>query len=156
MSTKRPVDPIPEEFASYEEAAAFWDSHSTADYPDAFRPVETVTELRGRHLCSPAAKKARVADLIYREKTVGLSPEEKTELDGYMATEHRLRLAKARARRREPADDFAQEVAAVRSNRELMQFLKERSQETKTYTPGQVRAELGLAIPKPTEQLVYA
>ena len=49
MSKKKRVDPIPEEFASYEEAAEFWDTHDTADYPDAFRTVEVVTEFRGRH-----------------------------------------------------------------------------------------------------------
>ncbi len=46
---KRHVDPIPEEFASYEEAAEFWDTHDTTDYPDAFRPVEVIAEFRGRH-----------------------------------------------------------------------------------------------------------
>jgi hypothetical protein len=41
--------------------------------------------------------KARVADLILREKTEGLSDEEKSELDHYMQIEHLMRLAKARA-----------------------------------------------------------
>ena len=45
-----------------------------------------------------AAAKERVADLIYREKTTGLSPDEKSELDHYMQMEHLMRLAKARAR----------------------------------------------------------
>ena len=45
-----------------------------------------------------AAVKERVADLIYQEKTVGLSPDEKAELDHYMQLEHLMRLAKARAR----------------------------------------------------------
>ena len=39
MPRKKPIDPIPEEFASYEEAAEFWDTHDTTDYPDAFRTV---------------------------------------------------------------------------------------------------------------------
>jgi hypothetical protein len=34
------VDPIPNEFASYEDAAEFWDTHDTTDYPDAFQSVE--------------------------------------------------------------------------------------------------------------------
>ena len=34
------VDPIPDEFATYEDAAAFWDTHDTTDYPDAFQTVE--------------------------------------------------------------------------------------------------------------------
>jgi hypothetical protein len=46
---KEYVDPIPEEFASYEEAAEFWDTHDTTDYPDAFLTVEAVTEFRGRY-----------------------------------------------------------------------------------------------------------
>jgi len=34
------VDPIPNEFAHYEDAAEFWDTHDTTDYPDAFQTVE--------------------------------------------------------------------------------------------------------------------
>lgn len=34
------VDPIPDEFATYEDAAAFWDTHDITDYPDAFQTVE--------------------------------------------------------------------------------------------------------------------
>jgi len=47
---------------------------------------------------SPAAK-AHVADLLAREKTTGLSEEEKSELDHFVELEHLMRLAKARARR---------------------------------------------------------
>lgn len=46
-----------------------------------------------------AAAKARVADLVSREKTTGLSPEERSELDHFVELEHIMRLAKARARR---------------------------------------------------------
>lgn len=42
--------------------------------------------------------KDRVADLIVREKTEGLTHDEKSELDVYMQLEHIMRLAKARAR----------------------------------------------------------
>lgn len=42
--------------------------------------------------------KARVADLIAREKTTGLSPDETAELNDYLRLEHIMRLAKARAR----------------------------------------------------------
>jgi hypothetical protein len=41
----------------------------------------------------------RVEDLIHREKTSGLSPDNKSELDHYLELEHIMRLAKARARR---------------------------------------------------------
>lgn len=43
------------------------------------------------------ATQARVADLIHREKTTGLSPDETSELNHYMQIEHLMRLAKARA-----------------------------------------------------------
>jgi len=49
MTKKKRIDPIPEEFASYEEAAEFWDTHDTTDYPEAFRSVEAVVELKARH-----------------------------------------------------------------------------------------------------------
>jgi hypothetical protein len=39
-----------------------------------------------------------VDKLIRREKTVGLSPDETTELDHFLQLEHLMRLAKARAR----------------------------------------------------------
>lgn len=48
MSDKRKqVDPIPEEFASYEEAAEFWDTHDTTDYPESFETVSVEAEFRG-------------------------------------------------------------------------------------------------------------
>jgi predicted DNA binding CopG/RHH family protein len=38
--TKKPTSKKPIlEFASLEEEAAFWDTHSTADYESAFKPV---------------------------------------------------------------------------------------------------------------------
>ncbi len=43
---KKRVDPIPDEFARCEEAAEFWDSHDTLDYPGAFSSVEVRTEFR--------------------------------------------------------------------------------------------------------------
>jgi hypothetical protein len=45
-----------------------------------------------------AEARARVESLIRKEKTDGLTPGEKTELDDFMALEHLMRLAKARAR----------------------------------------------------------
>jgi hypothetical protein len=48
MTKKKHLEPIPEEFTTYEEAGEFWDAHDTADYPDAFRTVEVVAELRRR------------------------------------------------------------------------------------------------------------
>lgn len=47
----------------------------------------------------PSAKaQRRVAELVEREKAVGLCPEEKAELDHFMELEHILRMAKAKAK----------------------------------------------------------
>jgi predicted DNA binding CopG/RHH family protein len=49
MSDKqKQIDPLPEEFASYEEAAEFWDMHDTTDYLDSFEPVAFEAALRRR------------------------------------------------------------------------------------------------------------
>jgi|TARA_B100000315_G_C14527863_1_gene564714 hypothetical protein len=45
MTEKKHVDPIPEEFDTLEEAAEFWDTHDTMDYPDAFRDEEIEYEI---------------------------------------------------------------------------------------------------------------
>jgi len=73
---------------AYEEIADFIAAEIKADSLLAFQP-------------SNAAKK-RVETLIRREKTAGLSPEETSELNHYLALEHILTLAKARARARLP------------------------------------------------------
>jgi hypothetical protein len=69
---------------AYEEVVDFIAAGTTPSGVVAFRPSE--------------ATKARVADLIHRQKTTGLSPEETAELNHYLQLEHLMRLAKARAR----------------------------------------------------------
>jgi predicted transcriptional regulator len=49
MTNKKKIDPIPETFNSYEEAAEFWDTHDTTDYPENWHPVKVISEFRGRH-----------------------------------------------------------------------------------------------------------
>jgi hypothetical protein len=72
------------ETKAYEEVVEFIAAGTSPSSVIAFQPSDEVKE--------------RVADLIYREKTVGLSADEKVELDHYMQLEHLMRLAKARAR----------------------------------------------------------
>lgn len=48
MGKRKNVEPIPEEFISYEKAAEFWDSHDTTDYPEAFSDVAVEVDLKGR------------------------------------------------------------------------------------------------------------
>lgn len=42
MPKAKRVEPIPTEFASYEKAAEFWETHDTTDYPGAFRTAGAV------------------------------------------------------------------------------------------------------------------
>lgn len=69
---------------AYEEIVEFIASGST--------PEEVA------HFEASPETKLRAEDLIHREKTVGLEPEEVSELDHYLKIEHLMRLAKARAR----------------------------------------------------------
>jgi hypothetical protein len=55
MGKKKPIDPIPEEFATYQDAAEFRDTHDTAHYPGAFRTVKVVSKLRQSHYEIPIA-----------------------------------------------------------------------------------------------------
>jgi len=66
----------------YDEVIEFIASSSPQNVI-AFRPSEEA--------------KARVADLIFREKTEGLSDDEKSEVDLCLQIEHLLRAAKVRA-----------------------------------------------------------
>ncbi len=70
---------------AYEEIVDFIASGATPDNIVAFRPSK--------------AAKARVAELIRREKNEGLNAEERSELDHFMQLEHLMRLVKARAQR---------------------------------------------------------
>jgi hypothetical protein len=42
------IDSLPDRFSTYEEAAEFWDTHDTSDYPDDFETVPVTSELRRR------------------------------------------------------------------------------------------------------------
>jgi len=42
------IDVLPEEFASYDEAAEFWDSHDTTDYHANFEAVTVQSQLKRR------------------------------------------------------------------------------------------------------------
>ena len=46
-------DPIPESFASLEEAAEFWDSHSTADYDELMSDAHFNVNLQRRIFLIP-------------------------------------------------------------------------------------------------------
>lgn len=69
---------------AYDEIVGFIASGTTPDSVVAFHPSE--------------ATKTRVADLIHREKTIGLTDNETSELNHYMQLEHLMRLVKVRVR----------------------------------------------------------
>lgn len=69
---------------AYEEIVEFIARGTTPNNVAAFRPSEQTKE--------------RVAELIQREKTSGITSEEESELNHYLQLEHLMRLAKARAR----------------------------------------------------------
>ena len=48
-STKKQIDPLPDEFKSYQEAAEFWDTHSITDYEEFLEPVELDVDIQRRH-----------------------------------------------------------------------------------------------------------
>jgi hypothetical protein len=71
----------------------------TKAYEEVIEFIAAGTSPRGVINFQPSEEvKERIADLIYREKTTGLSLEEKAELDHYFQLEHLMRLAKSRAR----------------------------------------------------------
>ncbi len=43
------IDPLPDTFASEEEAGAFWDTHSTSDYEAYLEPVDITMDIKKRH-----------------------------------------------------------------------------------------------------------
>ncbi len=68
----------------YDEIIDFIAAGSTPDSVARFEPSQRTKDC--------------VADLIHKEKTSGLTPEESSELEHFMNLEYIMRLAKARAR----------------------------------------------------------
>ena len=73
---------------AYGEVNDFIAAGATPDEIATFRPSETV--------------KQRVAELVRREKTDGLTAAETSELEHCLLLEHLMRVAKARVRRHLP------------------------------------------------------
>lgn len=69
---------------AYDEIVEFIAAGTTPDSVARYEPSQRTKEL--------------VANLIQKEKTVGLTAEESSELDHFLKLEHLMRLAKARAR----------------------------------------------------------
>ncbi len=73
MGESRKIEPIPEEFESIEAAAAFWDTHSVADYEDQMHEVEIEVRAQRRRRITVAPE---VWERIAGEARIrGISPE---------------------------------------------------------------------------------
>lgn len=44
----KPIDPLPDSFASEAEAGEFWDSHSTMDYAEYLEPTNDAIKIKKR------------------------------------------------------------------------------------------------------------
>ena len=64
------------------------------DFIAAGTTPQSVAQFKASH-----ETKARVEELVRKEKNTGLLPEESAELGDYLQLEHLMRMAKARARR---------------------------------------------------------
>jgi len=82
MSKARHIDPIPDEFASYEEAGEFWDSHATTDYPENFRAVEPDSRSQRRRTTSTKDTRSVAARSEPQVKTAGAGVREKKTAAG--------------------------------------------------------------------------
>lgn len=48
QNKKKVIDPLPDSFASEEEAGEFWDTHSLSDYEEFLEPADVVFEINER------------------------------------------------------------------------------------------------------------
>ena len=73
MDESKAKDPIPEEFESIEAAAAFWDTHSLADYWDQTHEVEieVAAKRRRRVVIDPTLWE----QVVVRARARGVLPE---------------------------------------------------------------------------------
>ena len=49
QDTDTPIDPLPDNFGSNQEAADFWDTHSITDYEQSMEPVGLDVDIQRRH-----------------------------------------------------------------------------------------------------------
>ncbi len=62
------IDPLPDTFASEEEAAEFWDTHSTSDYKEYLEPVDMTIDIKRRHFEIEIDRESFVALYTYAKK----------------------------------------------------------------------------------------
>ena len=65
--SKKKRDPLPEHFASLEEAAEFWDTHDSADYEEYFVEVDVEVDLKKRTISVDSALYDRVSAIAKKK-----------------------------------------------------------------------------------------
>ncbi|MCX7013710.1 MAG: CopG family antitoxin [Candidatus Sumerlaeota bacterium] len=73
-SARRKRDPIPDHFASAEEAAAFWDAHDLSDYWDQTREARFQVDIQS-HQFLAALEPELAQKLLRRARQRGISTE---------------------------------------------------------------------------------
>ena len=72
-------NPLPEEFHSISEAAAFWDNHDSSDYEDMMEEVDFKVDVKSRVCLVPIA--GNIIDVLREKaKAEGLSTEKLVNL----------------------------------------------------------------------------
>jgi hypothetical protein len=71
MSKRKHIDPLPDEFASYEEARQFWDTHAITDYPEMIRAVEPDSHSQKRRTTAKKGTTSVAAPRETQVKTTG-------------------------------------------------------------------------------------
>src|ERR1700693_4935391 len=86
---------VPENYRHEELSTVILAYEEFVDFPCGCPSVRSVIDFDPSQ-----AAKDRVGELLQRQKTAALSPDETDELNHYLHIEHVMRLAKARARGR--------------------------------------------------------
>lgn len=72
MDANKKIDPIPESFASLEEAAEFWDTHSVTDYWDEMEEVEIEVRIPRRKRVALASGIAKQMDSVAQKEGISV------------------------------------------------------------------------------------
>lgn len=70
---KKTRDPLPSSFKTIDEFTAFWDTHSIADYPEAFREIKGKVKVQRRRYYRVALAAPLGAQLEQRARVQGLT-----------------------------------------------------------------------------------
>ncbi|MCC7165370.1 MAG: hypothetical protein IT331_22920 [Anaerolineae bacterium] len=73
MEKNKKRDPLPDSFETIDEFVEFWDTHSTADYPEAFRPIKGKVNLERRRYYRVSLEAQLGAKLEQRARAQGKS-----------------------------------------------------------------------------------